>query len=66
MWLMGLLLWLILQLIHHLQTAMVAAAAFLAVEYSLFAFVPDSYAIVALRYINVFSFVGMERRFCTI
>ena len=61
MWLMGLLLWLILQLIHHLQTAMVAAAAFLAVEYSLFAFVPDSYAIVALRYINVFSFVGMEK-----
>ena len=59
MWLMGLLLWLILQLIHHLQTAMVAAAAFLAVEYSLFAFVPDSYAIVALRYINVFSFVGI-------
>lgn len=63
MWLMGLLLWLILQLIHHLQTAMVAAAAFLAVEYSLFAFVPDSYAIVALRYINVFSFVGMEKTF---
>ena len=60
---MGLLLWLILQLIHHLQTAMVAAAAFLAVEYSLFAFVPDSYAIVALRYINVFSFVGMEKTF---
>lgn len=32
-------------------------------EYSLFAFVPDSYAIVVLRYINVFSFVGMEKTF---
>ena len=58
-WLVSLILWAILQAVHHLPLAIAAMSAFLAAEYAVFRLIPDSYAIVILRYINIFAVVDM-------
>lgn len=59
MWLVGLMLYAILQAVSYLPLAFGAAGVFLAAEYSFFRFIPDSYSIVILRYVNVFALVDV-------
>lgn len=58
-WLVSLILWAILQAVNHLPLAIAAASVFLAVEYTAFRLIPDSYTIVFLRYINIFAVVDI-------
>lgn len=59
MWLVGMAVWAILQAVNHLPLALAAAGAVIAVEFTLFRFIPDSYAIVILRYVNLFAMVNV-------
>lgn len=59
MWLVGLAVWAILQAVNHLPLAIAAAGVALAAEYSLYCFLPDSFAIVFLRYVNLFALVDV-------
>lgn len=59
MWLLGLAVWAILQAVRHLPFALAAVGAVLAVEYSFFRFIPDSYSFVILRYANLFALVNV-------
>lgn len=61
MWLVGLAVWAILQAVNHLPLALTAAGAALAMEYTLFRTIPDSYGIVFLRYVNLFALVDVPR-----
>lgn len=61
MWLVGLLLWCILQAINNLPLAIAASGVFVIMEYALFMWIPDSYAIVALRYANLFALINVEQ-----
>lgn len=59
MWLLSLLVWALLQAVNQLQLALAAAAVFLAAEYAAFHLIPDSFALVWLRYANVFAFAEL-------
>ena len=59
MWLLGLAVWAILQGVNHLPLAIGACGVVLAAEYSAFRLIPDSYAIVFLRYVNLFALVDV-------
>lgn len=61
MWLVALAIWAILQSINHLPLALAAAAAVLIAEYSLFRFIPDSFKIAFLRYVNLFALVDVPK-----
>jgi hypothetical protein len=61
MWLVGLTVWAVLQAVNHLPLAIAAAGGLLAVEYGLFRFLPDSFRIVFLRYVNLFALVDVPR-----
>ena len=61
MWLVGLAVWAILQSVNHLPLAICAAGIALASEYALFRFIPDSYVIVFLRYVNLFALVDVPK-----
>ena len=63
MWVVSLLIYLIILAIDHLNTALVAAGFFLIIEFSLFAYIPDSYSLAILRYINLFAFVDPGKVF---
>jgi len=56
-WLVGLILWALLQAAGHLPLALAGAAVFLTVEFALFSFLPDSYTLAVLRYVNVFALI---------
>ncbi len=55
--LVGLCLWLVLSAVQNTGLAFGAAALFLAAEYAMFTLIRDSWALVPLRYANVFAFV---------
>lgn len=59
MWLVGMAVWAIMQAVNHLPLAIAAAGIALAAEYSLYRFIPDSFAIVFLRYVNLFALVDV-------
>lgn len=61
MWLVGLAVWAILQSVNHLPLALCTAGFVLATEYALFRFIPDSYVIVFLRYVNLFALVDVPQ-----
>lgn len=61
MWLDGLAIWAILQAVNHLPLAIGAAGTVLALEYTLFRVIPDSYGIVFLRYFNLFALVDVPK-----
>lgn len=61
MWLVGMAVWAILQAVNHLPLALGAACIVLASEYALFRFIPDSYTIVFLRYVNLFALVDVPQ-----
>lgn len=61
MWLVGLAIWAILQAVNHLPLAIGAAGTVLALEYTLFRVIPDSYGIVFLRYFNLFALVDVPK-----
>lgn len=54
-WLLGMLVWILLQAVHHLPFALAICAAFLAAEYSAFRYISDTYSVVVFRYLNVFA-----------
>lgn len=56
-WLVGLILWALLQSPGHLPLALTGAAVFLTAEFALFTFLPDSYTLAVLRYVNVFALI---------
>ena len=56
-YLVSLILWAVLQAVNHLPLAIAVGSGFLALEYCAFTFIPDSYALVILRYINIFAVV---------
>lgn len=58
-WLVSLVIYAILQAVNYLPLAFGALGAALAAEYSLFRWIPDSYSIVILRYVNVFALVDV-------
>lgn len=59
MWLVALTVFAVLQAVNHLPLALGTAGIVLAGEYTLFRFIPDSYTIVILRYVNLFAFVDV-------
>ena len=59
MWLVGMAVWSILQSVNHLPLALCVAGVALASEYALYRFIPDSYTIVFLRYVNLFALVDV-------
>ncbi len=59
MWLVGMAVWAILQSVNHLPLALCVAGVALASEYALYRFIPDSYTIVFLRYVNLFALVDV-------
>ena len=61
MWLVGLMLWAVVQSIGHLPLALAAAGAALAGEFLLFRFIPDSFSIVIFRYLNVFAITELPK-----
>lgn len=58
-WLVGLILWALLQAVNHLPLSITVASVFLATEYTAFRLIPDSYTIVFLRYVNIFAVVDI-------
>lgn len=60
-WLTELLIYIIASLSENLKSAVLAVFAFLSAEFMMFLFIPDSFALVILRFINVFAFVDIER-----
>ena len=58
-WLAGLIVWAILQGVHHLPLAIAAAAVLLGAEYGCYRLIPDSYSLVILRYANLFALVDL-------
>lgn len=61
MWMVGLAVWVILQAVNHLPLAVTAVGVLLALEYTLFCVIPDSYGIVFLRYVNLFAMVDVPK-----
>ena len=59
LWLVGMAVWAILQSVNHLPLALCAAGVILAGEYALYRFIPDSYTIVFLRFVNLFALVDV-------
>lgn len=63
MWLAGMAVWLILLLFSNTNAAIAVSAVFVALEYVLFTTIPDSYALVVFRFVNIFAFVDFEKIF---
>ena len=63
LWLLGLILWAVLQAVSSFHLALLFAGLLLALEYALFTLIPDSYSVVLLRYLNLFALVDPSRVF---
>lgn len=61
MWLVGLTIWAIMQSINYVPLAIGTAVGVLAAEYALFRFIPDSFSIVFLRYVNLLALVDVPK-----
>lgn len=62
-WIVGLSVWLVLQLVSDVKLAIVVLVCFVSIQYAAFTLIPDSFSIVFLRYINIFSYIDFERIF---
>ena len=58
--LVGLLLWLLLTAVNNVKYTIIVTAAVMAVEYSLYAFLPVQSALNVLKYFNVFTYISLS------
>ena len=56
----GLLLWLLLAAVHNVKYTVLVAAGVLAIEYSLYTFLPVQSAFNVLKYFNLFSYISLS------
>ena len=63
-WLLGMMVWALLEAVHHLPFALALCAVFLAAEYSAYRFILDSYSMVVFRYLNVFALADIPSIAC--
>lgn len=63
--LIGLIIWFILSAIGSLSIGMLSLGLFLAIEYSLFYFLPVQSILNVLKYVNIFSYIDLQQIFVT-
>lgn len=60
-WVISLILYFMMLAISNTSLAVAVTSLFLGTEYTLFALIPDSYAIAVLRFINIFALINYNR-----
>lgn len=60
-WVISLIIYLMMLAISNTSLGVAVTALFLGTEYTLFALIPDSYAIAVLRFVNIFAMISYNR-----